>query len=370
MANILFPSIRNLSVVPPVINAINHLSESNDITVFSYTGDKDQYHSNTSTYFLSREKYPKKFFQRVRVILVTQFRLLAFLKKRIDKFDYIWVGVNDFYFLFNFLTLLGFKGKTIFHLHELQKRKFRNSKKADFVIVPDENRAWIAYLLAGLKRKPFVLPNIPVFPDSLNDEYKGELTILRKTMPGVKIVLYQGFIDYGSRCILELLQAFTFLDDNIRLVIMPSSQLRKGLLLKLSGDIDNLKLKERVSVINTVKAPYHLLTVKQADLGIGLYRATSLNQVYAAPNRLFEFTRFTIPVILPDFPYFNHLAERYQYAVNTADPGNPGEIAKTIKRVLSPENYKIAKMNSEKFTRECGNYKLYFDKIWTEITSS
>lgn len=370
MVKILFPSIRNLSVVPPVINAINHLSECNDVTVFSYTGDKDQYHPKTSTFFISMGEYPKKFFQRVRVIILTQTRLIVFLKKHIDQFDFIWVGVNDFYFLFFFLNLLGYKGKTIFHLHELQKRKLRNSKKADFVIVPDENRAWIAYLLAGLKRKPFVLPNIPVFPDFINTEDQGELTELRNAVPDAKLVLYQGFIDYGSRCIRELLMAFTYLDDYFRLIIMPSSQLSKGLMQRLSGDIDNLKLKERVSVINTVKAPYHLLTVKQADLGIGLYRATSLNQVYAAPNRFFEFTRFSIPVVLPDFPYFNHLSERYQFAVSTANPDNPREIAETIKRVLSPENYRIARMNSERFTRECGDYSFYFDKIWTEITSN
>jgi hypothetical protein len=116
-----------------------------------------------------------------------------------------------------------------------------------------------------------------------------------------------------------------------------------------------------------VTAPQHLATIQKADLGIGLYRPTSLNQVYAAPNRLYEFTRFGIPVILPDFPYFRYLSVKYPFAINPVNPESPDDIANSIRMVLQEPNLVKGHENAVKFTNTEGKYEIIFKKCWDKI---
>lgn len=372
MNRILFPSIRDLSTVPPVINAINYLSTFENVSVFSYHLDKTQFNKTVNFNCISSDEYPQRKSQRIVAKFKSWFFFYLFLIKNAREFDYIWLGVWDYALIKPVLAISSFKGKLIYQLHELEFVKFKYCRKVDHVIVPDENRGWIAYFLGNLKTKPLVLPNIPFFSSQLFFEKDTEINKIKSQFldKRLKIMLYQGHIDYKKRCIKELLLAITKLPEYIKLVIMPGNYDSKIILKQIHSDIDELNLKNRVFVIDSVRAPKHLLTVQHADLGIGLYRPTSLNQIYAAPNRLYEFTKFGIPVILPNFPYFKSLSVKYPFAINTVNPECIEDIAKKILTVLNEPNYDEGCKNAQKFTNSEGNYEIVFSECWNKIINN
>ena len=370
MNRILFPSVRDLSVVPPAINAINYLATFEQVSVFSYHINKGQFDKEVDLKSVSLTPYPKTKAARIKAKLKCWFYFYRFLIKRAKEYDVIWLAVWDYAIIIKVLRIAGFKGKIVYQLNELEFDQFDYCRKADYVIVPDENRGWIAYFIGKLNTMPLVLPNIPFVPLALNLNQETEIDIIRNKLSAndIKVILYQGHIDYKKRCLKELLTAVSKLPENIVLIIMPANYSDVLNLERINSDIKNLKLSNQVFVINSVKAPNHLHTVQKADLGIGLYRPISLNQVYAAPNRLYEFTKFGIPVILPDFPHFKYLSVKYPFAINTVSPESVDDIVNTILNIFQEQNYTTGRENAGRFTLELGNYERVFNEVWDKIT--
>ena len=366
-AKVLFPSIRNLQVLPPVINLINCLSNDlAQVTVISYDLNRDSYHDEVELIQISNQKYPSRFSKRVKAKLSAWLFMLKYLYRNAATFNYIWIGVWDYPHLDFFARFFGFKGKIIFHFHELEFEKLKYCKKADFCVVPEENRLWLTYFLGKLERKPFLLPNIPYLPYIEFDSAPLALNSLKTT--GKKIILYQGLIDFEKRCLSELIEAISFLPDFIVLVIMPMPSTAESVLESLKNRITELNLLSRVIVIEPQLPPYHLHYIKYADVGIGLYRPTTLNQIYAAPNRLYEFTKFGVPVILPDFPSFKALSSIYKYGIITVNPESSIGIANMIEDFFEKDNASKGRMQAEIFFNENANYSLKVEKLWSEIT--
>lgn len=370
MANILFPSVRDLAVLPPAVNAINYLSNSDNVTIFSYFGSESQFTKNTNLVFLSKSRYPKSFLRRVTAKIYTWIVFYIYLLKNAKNIDFVWLVVWDFPLILLVLKVGGFKGKTIFQMNELDFKQFRFGKKVDHVIIPDENRAWITYFLAELKERPIVLPNIPYLPETLQSSEKTEISSIKEAFPKSKIILYQGTIDYQRRCLKEIFMAISNLPQEVILVIMPGNYSDERILNQIKTDLRSLNIEERVFIIKSVRAPEHLLSVSQADIGIGLYRPISLNQIYAAPNRLYEFTMFGIPQILPHFPYFRTLENKYSFGINTVDPESVDEITESIRLLLNDGNYKKGRENAMRFSKIEGNFEKHFDNVWQKITKN
>lgn len=365
---VLFPSIRNLAVLPPVINLINCLgSELAKITVFSYDLDKDSFLKKIEVITVSENKYPKSLLKRIKAKLQAYWFMYIYLYKNAKNFQYIWIGTWDYKYLNYVSKVFGFKGKIIYHFHELEFEKLKYCKLADFTVVPEENRLWITYFLGKLKRKPLLLPNIPFLPFIEFNDVPKELQSLKEA--GKKIVLYQGLIDFKKRCMNELLEAITFLSESIVLVIMPMPSTENGILKQLKDRIDSLGLAGKVCILHSQPPPYHLNYIKYADLGIGLYRPITLNQIYAAPNRLFEFTKFSVPIILPDFPAFKSLRSSYEYGIIAVNPESSKEISKAIRQVFEKNNIEKARFQAKLFFEQNGNYEQQVRKLWEEVTS-
>lgn len=365
---VLVPSIRNLKILPPVINLVNCIAEEHaDVTLISYKIDNESYSEKVEKISFSKVEYPKPFIKRLYAKSKSYLLFYSYLFLNIKRFDIIWIGVWDYPFINRLARVFGFKGKIVYQFHELEVEKFKYCRKADYCIVPEENRLWITYFEAGLSKIPFLLPNVPYLNFNISADVPAELKILKNS--GKKIILYQGLIDFKKRCLSELVNAFTLLPDNFCLVIMPMPNTGVAILKLLNEKIIALGLLEKVIIINSRTPPFHLEYIKHADLGIGLYRATSLNQIYAAPNRLYEFTKFSVPVILPNFPAFKALSYKYKYGINVVDPESDSEIAAVIKTVLSNLNNDIAIDNAGRFFSEFGNYEKYVSNIWEKITN-
>jgi len=254
-------------------------------------------------------------------ILGKFFRMFSIRKKLWKEIDalyaddtVLWVGHN--------ITIkhLGDKlsrYRYILHLNELNENiaywpqfpfirmnasKIGNSALA--VIVPEYNRAHITKIFWNLKSVPFVMPNKPYLekefkkkPKISHSEQAREL-ICR--LEGKKIVLYQGVISKERR-LDTFVQAVKELGDQYAFIIMGPKK----------KDIPFV-LPDNCYLLDYIYAPYHLEITGHADIGILSYipEKTSnspLNSIYCAPNKIFEYSMFGIPMISNDVPAMKYL---------------------------------------------------------------
>lgn len=172
------------------------------------------------------------------------------------------------------------------------------ARQAWKVVVPEENRAYIQQVWWKLPRVPCVLPNKPYDLDS------GELDIStieaekRLINEKRKIIMYLGIIS-----------------DDRKLDVFAKAVERMGedYCLYALGRIDDTEKEKFEKLQNeckalvylgNFKAPQHLDLVKYAYAGILPYYTdihhqfiSPLNVLYCAPNKIFEYAGFGIPMI-------------------------------------------------------------------------
>lgn len=202
------------------------------------------------------------------------------------------------------------KYKNIFQLMELTEyaevfggrikiRVDNFARKAWKVVVPEINRAYIQKVWWQLPTNPVVLPNKPY--DLKIGEVTSELNeaIHKMQSEKKKIILYLGVI--GSDRNLEEIAKVAFKSDTYAFYIV--------------GKFFNTEGKEELSaVINKYGAVYlgefdppnHLALVKYAYIGILPYKPikaggnSSLNALYCAPNKIWEYAGFGVPMVGSD----------------------------------------------------------------------
>lgn len=366
--NVLVPSIRDLKTIPPTISLVNHISSSEncEVSVLSYHSNSSSFCTNVRLYNLSEQAYPRKFFHRTYAKIKAYFHFYAYLYKHIKNIDILLIGAWDFKFLMFAKKLLRFKGLIVFQYHELEFDKLKYCRLADCCIIPEVNRLWIAYFLGDFSKMPLYLPNVPNITWDENFVVPKLLVNLRSE--NKKILLYQGLVDFKKRCLLEILESIALTPRILNLVIMPSSSSKHEDLQRIGLESEKLKIVDRVHIIPSMPAPSHLNIIKHVDIGIGLYRPISLNQIYAAPNRLYEFSKFGVPQILPNFPSFNALSLKYSKGINVVDPECPTEIAGVLTELLNETNFMEGKSQSLRFFTDNGDYSFMASNVWKQIT--
>ena len=315
----------------------------------------------------SSTPYPgsRPFLVRAKETLKARSGLKKFLNRN-RRYDFVWLGEWDYPDIVKIVRRSGVDCPIVYQLHEYNPRRFPCCQQVDRVVVPEENRAWMTYFNAGIENVPLVLPNIPLnHPREIGDGGDRILSALKES--GKRIVLYQGHMDLRKRCLIEMVQAIAMTDDQFVLAILPAN-LNAEVKSKMEAESKRLGVGDRVIHLETRTPPAHLGVVGQADIGIGLYRPTTLNQVYCAPNRLYEFTGFGIPVILPDFPGIRKLEASYAGIV-TCDPNRPEAIAAAICKLQSPESYRQACDGAAAFFAEQGDYLGNLQRVLEQIQS-
>lgn len=220
------------------------------------------------------------------------------------------------------------------------------AQKAVKVVVPEYNRAQIQKVWWGLKELPTILPNkmattnIPKAPENVkkilenvNNEKK-------------KIVLYQGSFK-GDRNIDVFAEALESLQNNYVLYIMGrDTPERKAFCRKYPF----------TKYIPFIEPPYHLLVSKSAYIGLLPYVPEKigfnsiLNALYCAPNKVFEFSGYGVPMLGNDVPGLTIPFETYNIG-KTRKSNDPAEIVSLIHEI--EDNY-------EEMSNSC---HLYYDSF-------
>lgn len=353
------PMKRDIRQWPPVISLIKGLLQlGHEVDHFSYyctpetliDVDSDRLQVET----VSENPYPgdQSFSTRARATWKARKGLRQFLKDP-RNYDYVWLGEWDYPDIVKIVRRAGIKCPIIYQLHEYNPRRFPCCTQVDQVVVPEENRAWMTYFNAGIDRVPLVLPNSPMdHPRKITGELDSTLHTLNES--GKRVVLYQGAMDLEKRCLLEMIRAIALTPKQFVLAILPAN-LTTDVQMRMEKEANQLGVMDRIFFLESRIPPQHLDVIGQSHIGIGLYRPTTLNQVYCAPNRLYEFTGFGIPVILPNFPGIAQTAARYA-GVITCEPDSPQSIADAIRCLADSGNYERAVNEAEQFFDNCGDY--------------
>lgn len=165
------------------------------------------------------------------------------------------------------------------------------------LIVCEENRAAVFNLWFSPKKYPAVLPNKPYkLLDNTDSRH-----FLQHSLPDIyeslvnkdnKIILYQGLIA-PERDLSFILKAVNELSEDFIPVLMGRD----------FGMIENYKkICPRLVHIPFIPSPQHLHITSLARIGILMYDPISLNQIFCAPNKIFEYAGYGVPMIGNNIP--------------------------------------------------------------------
>lgn len=205
------------------------------------------------------------------------------------------------------------------------------ARKANCVVVPEYNRAHIQQAWWGLDETPFVLPNKP-YPDGGTGV--GMIpTALRSTLESDnrKKLLYQGVFT-ADRSLEEYARAVELLGDDYALYIMG-----KAIDNGVDWDGKLSSITDRVVNLGFVPAPSHLDVTPYGHIGLLPYKPAKfshysiLNALYCAPNKIWEYSRFGLPMIGSDVPGLTYAFHNGGMGITTK--GSPEEIADAVRAI-------------------------------------
>jgi len=153
-----------------------------------------------------------------------------------------------------------------------------------------------------------------------------------------KCILYQGATNMG-RGLERLIESMQWIDAY--------------LLIAGGGDVlDQLKDKSKILQLEnkihfTGKLPFTELNkyTKLADMGISLEENLGLNYYYALPNKIFDYIRAEIPIIVSPFPEMSRIVNEYE--VGFLDSSNTSkELATELSKILNLDNEELIQLKA------------------------
>ena len=220
-------------------------------------------------------------------------------------------------------------------------------RKADAVVACQRTRAYIMRSWWRLAEVPFVMPNKPYDVGILkNCIPSNELTeSYLQAFRGKKVIVFQGILQH-VQYMEQFAIALKKLNDNYLLVLMGSDERDRTLVAKVKA------IYPDTIHIPYIPAPSHLEITSHAHIGIVFYKDNSLNRAYCAPNKIYEYSYFGIPMIGNQIPGLldtigqAHAAECIEL---TAD-----QIVQAIQKIEA--NYIQYSKNASQFFENTDNY--------------
>ena len=100
------------------------------------------------------------------------------------------------------------------------------------------------------------------------------------------------------------------------------------------------KIYKQTISIGFIQAPDHLSVTRQAHIGVTTYDHSSLNAVFCAPNKIYEYGMFNVPILANDIPGLKYTVHHERAGVCT-DMTNIDKIVEAINEIeINLELYK------------------------------
>ena len=217
-------------------------------------------------------------------------------------------------------------------------KKYAQGAKA--FVVPEYSRASICACWYNLPKLPYVIPNIPYVVSRQRNMPISDDTArqLMEPLKDKRIVLYQGHID-KDRTLNSVAMALKEInDDRFCLVLMGKDH---------NDSVKYLKdIYPQTVHIPFVKAPRHLEITSHANIALLSYDRVSMNNLFCAPNKIYEYSCYGVPMIGNDIPGLRNTVEAYKMGVCAAYEKTES-VVEAIKRIDS--DYDTYQANANMF---------------------
>ena len=308
----------SLKQFPPTISILQSLSRDNQVLFISkssneeyldffkknkiqliYNIDKIRLRYGIIPAIIERIYNKYKLWQEIKKNNSTNTLVWTTTEKSIHLFGYKYLKVNHVMQLMELIESNYIKDSTFFTI-ALNFSKI--AKNAKITIVPEYNRSHLMKTWWNLDKHPFVLPNkLTLHPRTKNIDIFDQFInkkIAEIIYSGKKIILYQGVV-HEQRNLVPFINAVNKIEDKYVLVLMTELNNFTKIL------IQNYK---NIIHIPWINAPYHLQITSWATIGLLSYEPKKighlsvLNALYCAPNKIFEYSGFGIPMLSNDCP--------------------------------------------------------------------
>ncbi len=313
---IILTMIYDIKLFPPVLSLCSILSDLNYEVIYIGSCSDDKILKELSSFGVKIYKTNtyggngiKRFFQQLKY----RKHVKNIIKKEYNKNNtYIWLLHTETASLFT--NLLG-QFNIIVHLLEFKNPRekiaykilnpFSNINKrinlATKIVCCEYNRAHIAKAIYNLNSLPYILPNKPYIKE-INNDYYLPIEIKNKIEKYVnkRIILYQG-IFIPERKLDDYINAMNYLSDDYVMFLMGN---QNNLYYELKKKYES----DRIIFLPFLSPPTHLEITRRAYIGILTYIPDehtidqAINVLYCAPNKLYEYSMFGIPMIANDLP--------------------------------------------------------------------
>ena len=225
-------------------------------------------------------------------------------RAELDSLDVVWI-LHENTFLLGGKSFADKMGPYLYTMYELCIKNGNvpaiydyAARKAYLTVVPEYCRAHIAKAFYSLTQMPAVIPNKPLEHPRTRNMPISDRAIAEKVRAikasGRKIVMYMGILS-NERPLEPIIEAVNSTDDYVLAVLGGRTPYLDYLEQKMGG---------RFEYLGVVKPPHHLEVASHADVAYISYVANngSINAVFCAPNKVYEFAGFGIPMICNDNP--------------------------------------------------------------------
>jgi glycosyltransferase involved in cell wall biosynthesis len=144
------------------------------------------------------------------------------------------------------------------------------------------------------------------------------------------LIAHSGWLMHG-RHLLELVQALTYLPENVSLVLVGDGWLRD----QLEAKARELGVDDRFEIVGEVLPQQMVSTLAQATVAAVLINADSISYRLSLPNKFFEAVAAGLPIIASPIPEVKRMIEKYDIGA-FCDPNDPQSIAQAIISILEP----------------------------------
>lgn len=162
------------------------------------------------------------------------------------------------------------------------------------LVVPEYNRACILKEYFRLKDQPYVLPNKPYWhPRTPQLAVDPQIEAVFDRIGNRPVLLYQGVWGPDRRDVALVLETIAQERPEYCLLCLPGCDAVERLAKRYAN----------VFSLPRIPAPSHLYVTSRATVGIAIYNPSGrrllerLNAVYCAPNKIYEYSGFGVPIL-------------------------------------------------------------------------
>lgn len=329
MKKILVVVFNSLDTDSRVQRASMSLTELGDVEVIGI--DKNFYMPNIKSHVIHLKS---------RNNFLRYYEFIFKIKREIKSKSFDIFYANDFYSaeLVQWVKRVKRNVKIVYDAHELYipepgkplnlrfnffyKKEKRAIHTADLVICANDERADIMKEHFDLKEKPLVIRNISQLPiKDCNSKKYSAITNEFLASPGITVV-YAGVLSSSRK--LEMLIDVVKSYEHIKLLIVGEGENRNYLEEKA-----HRVLGERVMF--TGKIPYTDLgfILRKCDIGYLYYPVDIINNIYCAPNKIYEYSSVKLPMIANSNPTVKRIFQEGKIGVASDD------LAGALEQILS-----------------------------------